>query len=173
MRWILFSHWGRLIGYFQGRHDDPAEIAQDEVRQQIREGHRFLSFAGERSGVNVKWWIYLLCTVTTNLRPYERHVDAHDYMWAVSEMIDSAKEFIFILVITPYSANHLLAELDLTSGLVAYSRTVSPSTSRILPWMASRSSSSEKGRRRCKDSCHCVQRSSSSFILTGLNLNCL
>ena len=52
---VCFFHWGRLIGYFQGRHDDPVEIAQDEVRQQIRQGHRFLSFAGERSGVNVKW----------------------------------------------------------------------------------------------------------------------
>jgi len=62
------------------RHDEPHEIAQDEVRMKIREGHRFLSFAGERSGVNVKW-----------------HVDGHDYLWAVSEMIDSAKEFIFIL----------------------------------------------------------------------------
>jgi len=27
-----------------------------------------------------------------------RHVDGHDYMWAVSEMIDRAKEAIFILV---------------------------------------------------------------------------
>ena len=28
----------------------------------------------------------------------ERHIDGHDYMWAISEMIDSAKEFIFIMV---------------------------------------------------------------------------
>jgi len=27
-----------------------------------------------------------------------RHVDGHDYMWAVSEMIDKADECIFILV---------------------------------------------------------------------------
>ena len=29
-----------------------------------------------------------------------RHVDGHDYMWAVSEMIDGAEEAIFILVCT-------------------------------------------------------------------------
>jgi len=27
-----------------------------------------------------------------------RHVDGHDFMWAVSEMLDGAKEAIFILV---------------------------------------------------------------------------
>jgi len=32
------------------------------------------------------------------LTPY-RHVDGHDYMYAVSEMLDSAKHAIFILVI--------------------------------------------------------------------------
>lgn len=75
--------------------------------------------------------VNLFAPVTTNLTLYERHVDGHDYMWAVSEMIDSAKEFIFILV--RCSVDHLLAELDLTSGLVAYSSTVPPSTSCILP----------------------------------------
>ncbi|KAF8811342.1 phospholipase D [Phlegmacium glaucopus] len=70
-----------VIGRFNPnrRHDDPEEQAQDEIRHQIRQGHRFTSFAGERSGNTVKW-----------------HIDGHDYMWAVSEMIDSAKEFIFI-----------------------------------------------------------------------------
>lgn len=62
------------------RHDDPEEQAQDALRAEIRAGHRFTSFAGERSGNNTKW-----------------HVDGHDYMWAVSEMIDSAQEAIFIL----------------------------------------------------------------------------
>ncbi|KAF9557909.1 phospholipase D/nuclease [Agrocybe pediades] len=62
------------------RHDDPEEIEQDRVRQEIREGHRFHSFAAERSGNCAKW-----------------HVDGHDYMWALSEMIDKAKECIFIL----------------------------------------------------------------------------
>ena len=160
------------MGYFQGRHDEPEEMAQDEMREKIREGHRFTSFAGQRYGANVKWWIYLSCTVTANLRLYERHVDGHDYMWAVSEMIDSAKEFIFILVTrTVICRSFTFWNLIFTSGLVAYSRTVSPSTSRILPWMASRSSSSKKGPTRGKDSCHCVQRGSFSFILTGLTLN--
>jgi hypothetical protein len=27
-----------------------------------------------------------------------RHIDGHDYMWALSEMLDSAKEAIFIQV---------------------------------------------------------------------------
>ena len=27
-----------------------------------------------------------------------RHIDGHDYMWAVSEMLDRAREAIFILV---------------------------------------------------------------------------
>jgi hypothetical protein len=29
-----------------------------------------------------------------------RHVDGHDYMWALSELLDGAKEAIFILVRT-------------------------------------------------------------------------
>lgn len=100
---------------------------------------------------------------------YDRHVDGHDYMWAVSEMIDSAKEFIFILVTYMLFLRIIyLLKLDLTSGLVAYSRTLPPSTCCILSWMASRSSSSKKGPRRCKDPCHCVQRGSSSFVSTGL-----
>ncbi|KAF8802982.1 phospholipase D/nuclease [Phlegmacium glaucopus] len=61
-------------------HDDPEEKAADAARQRIRDSHRFNSFAGQRSGNAIKW-----------------HIDGHDYMWAVSEMIDSAKEFIFIL----------------------------------------------------------------------------
>jgi hypothetical protein len=91
-------------------------------------------------------------------------------MWAVSEMIDSAKEFIFILVSYTlfYGSKFCLLKLDLTSGLVAYSRTVSPSTSCILPRMAFRSSASKKGRRRCKDSCHCLQRGSYSFYSNWL-----
>jgi hypothetical protein len=46
------------------------------------------------------------------IRLYERHVDGHDYMWAVSEMIDRAKEFIFILVISLHAVptDHLLTE---------------------------------------------------------------
>ncbi|GLB42616.1 putative phospholipase d [Lyophyllum shimeji] len=62
------------------RHDEPEEIAQDQVRAEINASHRFESFAGERWGNNVKW-----------------HIDGHDYMWALSEMLDNAKEAIFIL----------------------------------------------------------------------------
>ena len=36
--------------------------------------------------------------LTQFLRQVDRHIDGHDYMWALSEMLDSAKEFIFILV---------------------------------------------------------------------------
>jgi phosphatidylserine/phosphatidylglycerophosphate/cardiolipin synthase-like enzyme len=58
-----------------------------------------------------------------NLTLNERHIDGNDYMWAVSEMIDSAKEFIFILVTHAQAVLRIicLLELDLTSGLVAYS----------------------------------------------------
>ena len=55
-------------------------------------------------------------------------------MWAVSEMIDSAKEFIFILVTYAQAVLRIICvlELDFTSGLVAYSSIVPPSTSCIL-----------------------------------------
>jgi phospholipase D1/2 len=62
------------------RHDDPAEKAEDALRTEINASHRFDSFAEERTDNVVKW-----------------HVDGHDYMWAVSEMLDNAKECIFIL----------------------------------------------------------------------------
>ncbi|KAG6848025.1 hypothetical protein H0H93_004105 [Arthromyces matolae] len=62
------------------RHDDPEEIAQDKIRAEINAGHRFNSFAGERSNNDVKW-----------------HIDGHDYMWALSEMLENAKEVIFIM----------------------------------------------------------------------------
>lgn len=62
------------------RHDEPHEKVRDELLAQIRAGHRFNSFASERTDTNVKW-----------------HIDGHDYMWALSEMLDNAKEFIFIL----------------------------------------------------------------------------
>ena len=61
------------------RHDEPHEIEADKIRDSIRANHRFDSFACERTENSVKW-----------------HVDGHDYMWAVSEMLESAKEVIFI-----------------------------------------------------------------------------
>lgn len=62
------------------RHDNPEEQAQDRIRAEIRAGHRFTSFAGERSNNSIKW-----------------HIDGHDYMWALSEMLENAKEAIFIM----------------------------------------------------------------------------
>ncbi|KAF9002203.1 phospholipase D [Cyathus striatus] len=62
------------------RHDEPHEIEADEIRAKIRSEHRFDSFAAERGGNTVKW-----------------HIDGHDYMWALSEMLENAKEAIFIL----------------------------------------------------------------------------
>ncbi|KAF9076259.1 hypothetical protein BDP27DRAFT_1398485 [Rhodocollybia butyracea] len=62
------------------RHDSAAEKAEDQVRAEINASHRFDSFAQERTNNVVKW-----------------HVDGHDYMWAVSEMLDNAKQCIFIL----------------------------------------------------------------------------
>ncbi|KAJ7600688.1 phospholipase D [Mycena floridula] len=70
------------IGLFNPnrRHDDPAEIQADEARAEIRSGHRFTSFAAERAECSVKW-----------------HIDGHDYMYALSELLESAKESVFIL----------------------------------------------------------------------------
>ncbi|KAH7100350.1 phospholipase D/nuclease [Auriculariales sp. MPI-PUGE-AT-0066] len=62
------------------RHDEAHEKEADAVRAQIRADHRFESFAGERDLCSVKW-----------------HIDGHDYFWALSEIIDSARECIFIL----------------------------------------------------------------------------
>ncbi|RDB28300.1 Phospholipase D1 [Hypsizygus marmoreus] len=71
-----------LIGRFNPnrRHDEPHEVEQDKIRAEINAAHRFESFAEERSGNSVKW-----------------HIDGHDYMWALSEMLESAQEAIFIM----------------------------------------------------------------------------
>ncbi|KAI9608245.1 hypothetical protein KEM48_003379 [Puccinia striiformis f. sp. tritici PST-130] len=61
------------------RHDDPAEKLHDERLEEIRARHRFQSFAKEREGNQVKWY-----------------VDAHDYFYAASELLESAKSCIFI-----------------------------------------------------------------------------
>ncbi|KAJ7760900.1 phospholipase D/nuclease [Mycena maculata] len=61
------------------RHDSAAEKAEDAVRNAILDSHRFKSFAPERDGNFVKW-----------------HIDGHDYFWAVSELLNNAKESIFI-----------------------------------------------------------------------------
>ncbi len=77
------------------RHDDPEEVKADEIRQAIRDEHRFTSFAEERANNFVKWYAFMVSIDVDLICP--RHVDGHDYMWALSEMIDRAKEAIFIL----------------------------------------------------------------------------
>lgn len=78
----------------QDRHDDPQEIEADNIRAAIRASHRFDSFAGERTENMVKW-----------------HVDGHDYMWAVSEMLESAKEAIFIQGESHYIKPQLISHM--------------------------------------------------------------
>lgn len=46
------------------RHDEAHEKATDAKRTKVGEGHRFGSFAPERDGNNIKWY-----------------VDARDYFW--------------------------------------------------------------------------------------------
>lgn len=62
------------------RHETPDAKRHDEIRAEINAGHRFGSFANERAQNAVKW-----------------HIDGHDYFYALSEMLDSARECIFIL----------------------------------------------------------------------------
>ncbi|CCM01548.1 uncharacterized protein FIBRA_03606 [Fibroporia radiculosa] len=62
------------------RHDTPQERREDEIRAEINAGHRFDSFAAQRSHNFVKW-----------------HIDGHDYMYALSERLENAREVIFIL----------------------------------------------------------------------------
>ncbi|PVG02411.1 phospholipase D/nuclease [Serendipita vermifera] len=61
------------------RHDEEHEIEADRIRQAVNDGHRFKSFADQRFNNAVKW-----------------HIDGHDYFWAVSELLESAKECIMI-----------------------------------------------------------------------------
>jgi len=62
------------------RHDTPQERLNDQIRAQINKSHRFESFACERAQNFVKW-----------------HIDGHDYFYALSEMLENARECIFIL----------------------------------------------------------------------------
>lgn len=61
------------------RHDEEHEKITDDKRTKIRELHRFQSFAPERPGNNIKWY-----------------VDGRDYYWAVSIALERAKETIYI-----------------------------------------------------------------------------
>ncbi|KAI5475207.1 phospholipase D [Pseudohyphozyma bogoriensis] len=62
------------------RHDEDFEKEIDRIRTEIANSHRFQSFGAERDGNDVKWY-----------------VDGHDYFYALSELLDSAKETIWIL----------------------------------------------------------------------------
>ncbi|KAG0646370.1 Phospholipase D1 [Hyphodiscus hymeniophilus] len=61
------------------RHDEEHEKLTDEKRTKVSEEHRFKSFAPERPGNNIKWY-----------------VDGRDYYWAVSIALERAKETIYI-----------------------------------------------------------------------------
>lgn len=61
------------------RHDEAHEKATDAKRTRIAEGHRFQSFAPERDGNRIKWYI-----------------DGRDYFHAVSVALERAKETIYI-----------------------------------------------------------------------------
>ncbi|KAF1936713.1 phospholipase-like protein PldA [Clathrospora elynae] len=61
------------------RHDEEHEKLTDAKRSKIAESHRFNSFAPEREGNLVKWY-----------------VDGRDYFWAVAEALEQAKETIYI-----------------------------------------------------------------------------
>ncbi|TID26640.1 phospholipase D/nuclease [Venturia nashicola] len=61
------------------RHDEEHEKATDDKRDRIAESHRFNSFAPERMGNDIKWY-----------------VDGRDYFWAVSVALERAKETIYI-----------------------------------------------------------------------------
>jgi len=54
--------------------------AQDAIYKATLASHRFQSFAPPRNGNTAKWYI-----------------DGHDFMWAISELIDGAKQQICIL----------------------------------------------------------------------------
>lgn len=79
------SHLKHKIGKLENlfnpnhRHDEAHEQEVDIKRTAIAESHRFQSFAPERDGNKVKWY-----------------VDGSDYMWAVSVALDRAKETIYI-----------------------------------------------------------------------------
>jgi phospholipase D1/2 len=61
------------------RHDEAHEKATDLKRSRIVESHRYESFAPERDGNQIKWY-----------------VDGQDYFYAVSIALDRAKETIYI-----------------------------------------------------------------------------
>ncbi len=61
------------------RHDEEHEQETDAKREKISNENRFGSFAPEREGNMVKWY-----------------VDGRDYFWAVAEALEKAQETIYI-----------------------------------------------------------------------------
>ncbi|KAK4553643.1 hypothetical protein LTR86_009141 [Recurvomyces mirabilis] len=78
-------HLKHRVGKFQNlvnsnhRHDEEHEQKTDAKRTAIAEDHRFQSFAPERDGNRIKWYI-----------------DGRDYFHAVSVALERAKETIYI-----------------------------------------------------------------------------
>ena len=130
----------------------------DQIRAEIRASHRFDSFAGERSQCSVKWCVAAAFqTQCTHLLIWRhRHVDGHDYMYALSEILDSAKECIFILV-----CNMLYVpgrRFTVIIGLVVNAGTLPPSPSSLQRRMAFRQTAQAQSRGRRESLCHCLQR---------------
>ncbi|KAK2748634.1 hypothetical protein FQN55_004187 [Onygenales sp. PD_40] len=79
------SHFKHKLGKFTNiinpnhRHDEEHERRTDEKRTAIAQSHRFESFAPERPGNKIKWY-----------------VDGRDYFWAVSVALERARETIYI-----------------------------------------------------------------------------
>ncbi|KAI9805118.1 MAG: hypothetical protein M1825_000952 [Sarcosagium campestre] len=82
---VKLTHTKHQLGKFGNlfnpnhRHDEEHERQTDEKRTKIAESHRFRSFAPEREGNQIKWY-----------------VDGRDYFWAVSIALERAKETIYI-----------------------------------------------------------------------------
>ena len=80
-----FYHFKSKVGKFHNlinqnhRHDEEHEKQTDAKRRRIAQSHRFDSFAPEREGNKIKWY-----------------VDGRDYFWAVSVALEKAKEVIYI-----------------------------------------------------------------------------
>lgn len=82
---ISAHHFKSKVGKFANlvnpnhRHDEEHEKLTDEKRTRISESHRYESFAPERDGNKIKWY-----------------VDGQDYFYAVSVALEKAKETIYI-----------------------------------------------------------------------------
>ncbi|KAF2004667.1 phospholipase-like protein PldA [Amniculicola lignicola CBS 123094] len=82
---VKATHLKHKVGKFANlfnsnhRHDEEHEQKTDDKRSRVCSNHRFNSFAPERDGNMIKWY-----------------VDGRDYFWAVSMALERAKETIYI-----------------------------------------------------------------------------